>query len=182
MPNIFCQQNMLEIGGICNMPQYWLAPKFEKIKHSLHLTSSHVENPFSASPICKKINDALILLLACIYNIVTSCVRRSAKPLYLVTSAVVFTYYLLLIWDMPVVLLYTFCVLIVHILCVLCIFCHYCCCIYLLLSYILYMPVLLCTYSVLFVYLATSAVVYIYYFPIFYGLLPHNSLSILASH
>ena len=66
MPNIFCQQNMLEIGGICNMPQYWLAPKFEKIKHSLHLTNSHVESPFSASPIRKEFDDALILLLACI--------------------------------------------------------------------------------------------------------------------
>ena len=92
MPNIFCQQNMLEIGGICNMPQYWLAPKFEKIKHSLHPTISHVENPFSASPICKKFNDAPILLLACIYYIVTSYFRRSAKPLYFVTSAVVFTF------------------------------------------------------------------------------------------
>ena len=51
--------------------------------------------------------------------------------------------YLLLpfIWDMPVVLLNTFCVLFVHILCALCIFCHYCCCIYLLLFYILYMIV-----------------------------------------
>ena len=85
MPNIFCQQNMLEIGGICNMPQYWLAPKFEKIKHSLHLTNSHVENPFSASPICKK-----KLTPSCLYYIVTSRVHRSAEPLYLVTSAVVF--------------------------------------------------------------------------------------------
>ena len=123
---------------------------------------------------------------------------------YLATRAVVYIYYFpifyiclycnikfvcsLYIW--PLVLLYIFTTfqyfiyacIVIYSLCVLCIFGHLCCCIYLLLSYILYMPVLLCTYSVLFVYLATSAVVYIYYFPIFYGLLPHNSLSILASH